>query len=153
MAAEYSGVGDSVKLKMNFVPSKSKIKEKLCANIFPIFTSVLFVAVISWLIVINIDVQTLREENKNLREENESLRITQRDSSAEIIELRAAIESMDGDAGEVNRLSAEVANLKYELDAKNAELRGKENELLEFKVLIFIFMQFLTILFRVKPER
>lgn len=64
-----------------------------------------------------------------LREENESLRITQRDSSAEIIELRAAIESMDVDAGEVNRLSAEVANLKYELDAKNAELNDNMNAL------------------------
>ena len=64
-----------------------------------------------------------------LREENESLRITQRDSSAEIIELRAAIELMDGDAGEVNRLSAEVANLKYELDAKNAELNDNMNAL------------------------
>lgn len=64
-----------------------------------------------------------------LGEENESLRTTQRDSSAEIIELRAAIESMDGDAGEVNRLSAEVANLKYELDAKNAELNDNMNAL------------------------
>ena len=60
MAAEYSGVSDSVKLKMNFVPTKFKIKEKLCANIFPIVSSVLFVSIISLLIVINIDVQTLR---------------------------------------------------------------------------------------------
>ena len=70
MAAEY--FGDTVKLKMNFGSSKSTIKEKLRGNIFPIVTSVLFVAVISWLIVINIDVQTLREENKSLREVNEA---------------------------------------------------------------------------------
>jgi chromosome segregation ATPase len=63
----------------------------------------------------------LRAELTTLRDENESLRNMQRDSDAKINELRARIESMDGDSGEVNQLVAEVANLKYELEAKVAE--------------------------------
>lgn len=68
-------------------------------------------------------------ELSTLRDENESLRVMQRDSDAQLNELRATVESMDGDSGKIEELVAEVANLKYELEAKVAERNDNMNAL------------------------
>ena len=63
----------------------------------------------------------LKDEVKILRKENESLRQIQRDADVQINDLRATVEAMDGDADEMNELVAEVADLKYQLEAKVIE--------------------------------
>lgn len=74
------------------------------------------------------ELSAAKDQLTSLRDENEELRNLQRESDAQIIELRALIESMDGDAGEATRLVAENANLKYELEAKVVECKESTDE-------------------------
>mmetsp|Transcript_7633 Transcript_7633/g.15572 ORF Transcript_7633/g.15572 Transcript_7633/m.15572 type:complete len:1861 (+) Transcript_7633:51-5633(+) len=78
---------------------------------------------------LEIQLSETNAELATLREGNESLRLMQRDSDAQINELRATIESMNGDTSEVDKLVAEVAILKYELEAKVAERNDNINAL------------------------
>jgi chromosome segregation ATPase len=56
-----------------------------------------------------------------LQDENESLRTMHREYEGQIYELKATVESMDCESGEVDKLSAAVASLTYELGAKSTE--------------------------------
>jgi len=56
-----------------------------------------------------------------LQDENESLRSMHREYEGQIYELKATVESMDCESGEIDKLSAEIASLTYELGAKSTE--------------------------------
>lgn len=57
----------------------------------------------------------------NHQDENEALRDIQQDYIAQISELKATIETMEGDSVEVEKLAAEVASLQYEMSVKSTE--------------------------------
>ncbi|KAL3827048.1 hypothetical protein ACHAXA_007555 [Cyclostephanos tholiformis] len=56
-----------------------------------------------------------------LQDENMSLQSMRREYESQIVDLKATVESMDYDSGEVDKLAAEVASLTYELSAKSTE--------------------------------
>ena len=57
----------------------------------------------------------------NHQDENAALRDMQRDYISQISELKATIETMEGDSAEVEKLAAEVASLQYEMSVKSTE--------------------------------